>query len=94
VIYNLINLDRWKEENSPHATGKATCLACGHEWVAVAPTGTVFLECPGCRTDRGVFRFPHERPGKHWACPCGFQAFYITPEGVYCPNCGEWQSGF
>jgi hypothetical protein len=28
------------------------------------------------------------------ACLCGCQFFHITPDGVYCPNCGEWQRGF
>lgn len=25
-----------------------SCVMCGHEWVLVAPTGTLGLECPAC----------------------------------------------
>ena len=28
--------------------GKAECLQCGHEWVAVWPLGADELECPAC----------------------------------------------
>lgn len=91
---DVINLHEWREENSPHVSGAAQCMACHHSWTAVAPTGTVFLSCPNCGTDRGVFKFPCERVGHHWTCECGFQEFRIMPEGVYCPSCGEWQRGF
>lgn len=37
----------------PHLVGKATCLACSHEWTAVAPIGTLWLTCPECTLERG-----------------------------------------
>lgn len=32
----------------PWCTGKAECLACEHEWIAVWPLGANDLECPNC----------------------------------------------
>lgn len=29
-------------------TGWVVCKNCGHEWVAVRPTGLLTLECPQC----------------------------------------------
>ena len=31
-----------------HTTSEMGCDFCGHDWVAVYPTGTVLLECPRC----------------------------------------------
>jgi hypothetical protein len=90
----VISLAGWKAENSPHLSGKAHCMACGHEGVSVAPVGTVWMECPACHGEKSLFTHGVEYPGKHWACACGNQFFHITPEGVYCPNCGDWQVGF
>jgi Zn finger protein HypA/HybF involved in hydrogenase expression len=90
----VINLARWRKKNSPHSTGKAKCLTCHHEWVAVAPLGTVWLRCPKCRTRKGTWKNHFERAGKEWRCHCGAGLFVIMPEGVYCPNCGDWQKGF
>lgn len=90
----FIDLAAWKEENTPHLSGKALCLACRHEWAAVAPVGTVWLECPSCTLSRGRFVNAVEREGAHWHCACGNDLFYATPDGFYCPNCGVWQKGF
>lgn len=75
----------------PHGTGKAVCLQCKHEWVAVAPVGAVSLECPNCETNRGVFKFLYE-PKAMYRCSCGNELFWITPEGHMCPNCGIRES--
>lgn len=77
----------------PHMTGKARCIQCGHEWVAVAPVGTVFLECPECRTEKGRFIgacAPQEGTEVR-ECNCGNQLFYLTREGHMCANCGTYQ---
>lgn len=37
----------------PHLCGKAYCIGCQHTWDAVAPVGTVWLECPKCKTPKG-----------------------------------------
>lgn len=78
----------------PHLQGKARCVACKHEWQAVAPHGTTWLECPECHIFRGRFVGQCERDEPHWHCNCGNDLFYATARGFYCPNCGEWQSGF
>lgn len=83
-----------EEGNDPHMEGKARCLACGHEWHAVAPTGMVWMECPSCSLIRGRFVAQVERKGPHWHCHCGNELFCVTPDGIYCPNCGDWHFPF
>lgn len=79
----------------PHNTGKARCMACGHEEIAVAPVGVVWMECSECHAMKSLFIGPCEIEGAaHWTCNCGNDLFHATPEGFYCPNCGEWQRGF
>lgn len=84
----------FKRPEDPHMTGEARCMKCGREWVAAAPIGTEWLECPGCGTMHGTFKQPIERDGAHWVCKCGNELFRVTPDGYYCPACGEWQHGF
>jgi len=86
----IISLDDLK----PHMSGEARCLLCGHKWVSVSPTGTIWLECSECHTMKGTYIYPAIRDGAHWTCNCGNDLFYATPDGFYCPNCGEWQRGF
>ncbi len=90
---NVIEL-RPKQQEEPHLSGRALCLSCRHEWVAVAPIGAVWLECPSCHLERGRFIAQVCRDGDHWHCNCGNNLFYVTADGFYCPNCGEWQNGF
>lgn len=85
---------RQERELTLSLCGKARCLACRHEWQAVAPVGTVWLDCPACSLERGRFLGPAQRDGAHWHCGCGNDIFYVTPDGFYCPNCGEQQHGF
>lgn len=38
----------------PHDVRYATCLKCGHDWVAVVPSDCIAeLECPRCSTVKG-----------------------------------------
>ena len=76
-----------------HGQGDAFCITCEHSWQAVAPTGTVWLECPQCHTMKGLFRFAFfPADGQMvWQCNCGNQLFYLTPEGHMCANCGIYQ---
>jgi Zn finger protein HypA/HybF involved in hydrogenase expression len=84
---NVINLD----EARPHLSGKARCLDCKHEWEAVAPLGATWLQCPGCSLFRGRFIGEILRDKLlHYTCNCGNDLFYVTLDGTYCPNCGEW----
>ena len=90
----VIDIMTAKAEREPHIHGDARCLACHHEWVAVAPVGAVWLECPECSLDRGRYIAQALRDGDHWHCVCECDLFYATADGFYCPNCGEWQHGF
>jgi rubrerythrin len=77
----------------PYASGNAFCMSCDYNWAAVAPVGTVWLECPSCKAEKGRFKFPMALPEKTlvYTCNCGNQLFNMTPEGHFCPNCGEWR---
>lgn len=92
---DVVDLQRVREERSPHSSGQARCLDCKHEWVAVAPIGTYWLQCPSCSLVRGkyifMFNFPDEL---HWNCNCGNDLFYMLKDCCVCPNCGEKQKGF
>lgn len=93
---NVIELLKTKkEEDLEHITGEAECIACKHRWVAVAPTGIDILECPACSLMKGYFKYPIDRKEELiWECSCGNTLFRIVPDGTYCPNCGNWQTGF
>lgn len=79
------------EEEDPHWSGRARCLACGHVWVACAPVGVIDgLECPQCHAEKGIAKalvFPPTR----WECGCGNDLFAIDREGAICVNCGRAQ---
>lgn len=79
---------------SQYGSGEAFCFQCRHEWVAVAETGAVQLECPECHALKGLFKFPYNVSTGQLVreCACGNQLFYLTPEGHLCPNCGIYQS--
>lgn len=85
---NIINLADRKLD--PHGSGEAHCMLCAHTWVAVAPVGTVWLECPECKANKGTFSFAYE-PATSWQCDCGNKLFYITPDNYMCANCGTRQ---
>lgn len=72
----------------PTASGEAFCIRCDHRWVATVELGTEYLECPECKTLKGVFKYPYA-PETAWECNCGNQLFYITQDGHLCPNCGN-----
>lgn len=76
----------------PHMTGTARCLHCKHEWTAVAPLGSMTMECPECSLHKGVFVnncAPEE--GLLWTCNCGNQLYFIQPDICTCCNCGLQQ---
>ena len=74
------------------AQGQAVCQACGHEWQATVPVGTVDLECPSCRTMRGVYKFPIDpKGGERWVCNCGNDLFYLLHTEWQCHKCGSLQ---
>jgi len=89
---NIIDF-RKKEEEKQFATGEAFCILCNYEWVAVAETGTVHLECPECKTLKGHFKFEFNIPEGSLVrvCNCGNDLFRLSPEGHMCANCGIYQ---
>lgn len=93
---SVIDMQAEKEKREPYMTGAAHCLNCQHSWAADAPIGTIWLACPSCTLVRGRFTLPVVRQNgdAHWHCKCGNDLFYSVADGIYCPNCGEWQHGF
>jgi hypothetical protein len=97
---NVVSLDSRRPD--PHVAGPAKCLACGKEWVSVAPLGTFTLECPECHTERGVYVAPIGMSTDYslWTCTidgCGCQHMTIAKhyEGGYwiaCCKCGALHS--
>jgi exosome complex RNA-binding protein Csl4 len=79
------------EEIEKHGTGIAFCIMCKHEWTTAAPLGDILLECPKCGAMKGRWKYAYE-PEFMWECNCGNTLFYISQEGVMCPNCGTYQS--
>jgi len=83
-----------KEEKEAHIVGQAKCLACNHEWICSEPIGSQFFGCPQCGADKGIMKFPVQKGETHWRCNhCGNYHFLITPDRIYCPNCGSDQEG-
>lgn len=93
----VLEFKRVEKEPEPEmeqwGQGLAFCLHCKHEWQAVAPAGTLNLECPECHTMKGKWKFefyPRDDQDVR-SCLCGNQMFYLTPEGHLCANCGIYQ---
>lgn len=63
----------------PWASGQARCVACGHEWVAAAPSDAADLECPSCHLERGQFKYPFiPKAGSAYRdCSCGGNLFHL-----------------
>ncbi|MCK5603785.1 hypothetical protein KAR91_17995 [Candidatus Pacearchaeota archaeon] len=85
---NVVNI----EDHMPWLHGDAYCLGCRHRWIAGCPVGVTDLECPECHSMKGKMLREVIRTDTRWACPCGCEYFTVTPEGVYCPNCGSWMN--
>lgn len=77
-------------KNQPHIEGHAQCLACAAEWVAVAEIGVHEMECPSCRTLRGVWK-GNPFPEQVWECECGSIHFFVSTNGAHCCRCGLTQ---
>lgn len=78
-------------EKQPHKAGPAHCIHCKHAWAAVALPGTVWLDCPECGSEKGVFTGPCQSSATQlFECNCGNDLFRVHPEGIFCPNCGVW----
>lgn len=74
-------------EKTPHLQGTAICLDCKQEWEAVAPIGTIKLQCFSCMNYRGVWKNVC-CPEKYWQCNCGCAHFFVNEDGCICCCCG------
>lgn len=78
-----------------HLSGPARCYNCDHEWVAVTPTGSDWLECPRCHRWFGRSLGVTNRPGHAWHCKCGCDLFRMAEGGsAYCVDCGLFHEDF
>lgn len=81
-------------DHKPHLSGMAKCIACGHEWTAVAPVSTDALDCPKCETYNGVWMgIALPAKGTIWQCHCKNEFFVITETAIMCVKCGDAQLG-
>jgi hypothetical protein len=87
----ILSLAKAREERSPHLSGRAVCIGCKHVWQAVAPVGTVELECPACGLEKGRYAGLVETATRRWTCNCGNDLFHITTDDIYCVGCGAVQ---
>jgi hypothetical protein len=86
----VLSLAAAREERTPHLHGAAQCIGCQHKWEAVAPVGTVELECPACHLPKGAFVNQVMRGTGRFVCNCGCDLFRISQTvGPYCANCAE-----
>jgi len=46
----MIDLNKYREEKTPHKVSEVICVKCFHRWVAIRPVGTLLkdLHCEGC----------------------------------------------
>lgn len=87
----IIDFSKAKEarETIKQLRGTARCMACKHEWEAVAPVGTVSgLECPGCGSMKGCYLHEIIDGDDLYVCNCGNDLMRINSAGCYCANCG------
>lgn len=87
-----------QEKADPHLAGEAKCIGCGEQWTAVAPVGTVSLECPQCGAERGVWRYPVRAADGDllFTCNCGCEALTAYQRSgkfwLKCMCCGTDQT--
>lgn len=83
------------ETTEASVSGTCFCIACQFEWFYELPSGVTEFECPNCKTMKGRMKYECLRfEEAHFTCNCGNQYFLITPERIYCPNCGLDQMPF
>ena len=94
---NVVDFSKAKEEREPHVAGTLFCMGCDHEWTAVWKQGTTEFECPECKSMRGRNKFDVSPAPESifWQCTsCTNQLFYLLPDRVHCPGCGnQWNYG-
>lgn len=81
-----------KQLEKRHLEGPAKCIGCQHTWQADVEAGTIWIECPSCGLEKGVFAVPFIGPSTLRVCNCGNDLFYVGLDGHFCANCGEKQA--
>ena len=87
-----IDFAKAKAERSPHLACKARCVACKHEWQAVAPLGTLELECPSCGLTRGQWMYPFnlDKGQMIFVCnTCDVTGSRSWSHRAFCVGCGQ-----
>jgi hypothetical protein len=91
VTAEVVDLRERRVRSGPHSEGTARCIACRHEWTAVAPAGAYMLECPACSLNTGAYiNAAHAAKGAEvLACSnCGCDLFFVMKPGVLrCHRC-------
>lgn len=87
----MADILQFKQRESAHSRGWASCQHCRHKWQAVAPAGVVELECPKCHSMKGLYIYGHEDDESTWLCKCGCHVFTISETGAVCWKCGVKQ---
>lgn len=84
----VVDLAAARLARTPHTSGPCVCLGCKHEWVGVAPSGTIAVECPACGTEKGVRAGTVFVDEPHWNCRgCDNNYLRVVAAGIYCPLC-------
>lgn len=71
---SVIDLQKAREERSPHWAGPCVCLHCRHEWAGVGPMQSIGgLQCPSCDLPRGTIKhnFGPAEGDYILTCECG-----------------------
>lgn len=80
----------------PHTAGPMLCLGCKHKWVGVMLVGEEVVDCPNCKTSKGVRAGAVNDDGFVMACiKCDNAFIQLVLRGdcehvdyVLCPACG------
>jgi hypothetical protein len=93
---SIVDLQEFKHEHSPHLSGEASCMLCHHKWVATAPVGTTWFECPNCHSEKGYFLREVCPPNGFFVftCDCGSDLLCLVKDEkgnceLMCMNCGQ-----
>ena len=69
------------------------CFACGAIYEKPTLTPTEWGPCPSCGLKALATHTPAQPMSPALHCDCGNALFNVTPDGVFCPRCGEYQQG-
>lgn len=96
VSDKIVSLAEAREARQPHWTGTAYCVGCRNEWVAVAPMGVMWVDCPACGLPKGTPKHPFgaDVGDRVLTCDiCGSEALtaYYRGDAFYarCMGCGN-----